>query len=662
MLAQTIRQRLWKLAGATQCVGAIGTTGETERAEDTLRQRASPLRLGLWLALVLVAAKAALLGAPRSGKWPLDLAMASFMDVLFALAIGAVGEIGVRATARHAMIARTVRYTLLGLYLFSAGYSVVAVGVFEYFGRPLNYDLLRLVGNIRVIQSSIAERITVPKAAALVLAPWALFAGALWASCRRRLPTAGLAAAFIWIAAGFWQHTVRADDLPESHLWLSPHVELFRSTFVGLIGPRRPLPDFPPEDTVEFRPFQARGPGAAGADGFEPPAGVARPRNVIVIVLESVGTRYLSLYGSRYDTTPNLAAESAHALVFDNFYAHAPYTYYSFSAINFSVYPGLPWRYAAWADRPLPPPLAWALRERGWRTAYLHSSDLDWDDQRWLLQRRPSYDALLDYRDLGCAPLTRWKVEDGCLIDRLIRWIDEQPAGAPGFLAVCWTDQTHDPYLISPGVRLIDFFGGEPPPRHAADLGRYLNVLRETDRHLGRLFAALRQRGLADDTLVAITGDHGEAFSDPHDHRGHCMTLYEEVVHVPLMLWNPRLFASGRRVETVGAHVDLNPTIADLLGIQPPGGWQGHSLFDPSRPPRAYLLTNIGEYLLGVREGDWKYILNATAGQEMLFDLSRDRDEQHDAAAAEAERCRRLQQRIAAWVSFEEEFLHGRAD
>jgi arylsulfatase A-like enzyme len=308
----------------------------------------------------------------------------------------------------------------------------------------------------------------------------------------------------------------------------------------------------------------------------------------------------------------------------------------------------------------LPPPLASVLRDRGWRTAYLNNCDLDWGDQRMLLEGCQSYDAMLDFRDMDCALLTSAAVEDRCLIDRLLQWIDEKP-GQP-FLAVCWTDQTHDPYPTSPGVPLIDFFQGKPPARHAADLSRYLNVLRETDRHLGRLFNALRKRGLADDTVVAITGDHGEAFSDPHDQRSHGWTLYQEDVNVPLMLWNPKLFAPGRHVADVGAHVDLNPTIADLLGIEPHGGWQGHSLFDPARPPRSFFMTNIREDKFGVRESDWKYVLNTTAGWEMLFNLARDPEEQHNVADAEPERCRRLRQRIAAWVSFEEEFLRGRTN
>lgn len=619
----------------------------------------SPLWVGLWLAVVLVGAKAVLLGVPRSPQWLLKLAMASFQDVLFAVAVGAIGEMAVRAAARRPALARAVRGAMLGFLTLCAFYSVVAVGVFQYFDRPLNYDLLRMVQNAAAIRSSITERITVLMAVAFVGVPALFLTVALWRCRRQHVPMVALAGAGVWVAAGWWQHAGRPGDMHARRLALNPHVELVRSTVVGLTGAGRPAfpKDFPPEDTVEFRSFGARGGGPTG--GFEPPAGIARPRNVIVIVLESVGTKYMSLYGSRYETTPNLAAESAHALVFDNFYSNGTYTYYSFRPINFSIYPGLPWCYAPWGGRPLPATLASLMQARGGRTIYLQSGDLDWGDSRWLLQGH-GFDSMLGYTELGCPPLSSWGTEDRCLIDRLIRWIDEK-RGQP-FHAVCWTDQTHDPYAMSPGVATVDFFHDKPPAANAADLSRYLNVLRETDRQLGRLFAALRERGLADDTLVVVTGDHGEAFHDPHDQRGHGFTVYQEEVHVPLMLWNPRLFAMGRRVATVGAHVDMNPTIADVLGVEVPGEWQGHSLFDPARPSRAFFLTNVGEYLFGVREDSWKYIFDATGGSEMLFDLEHDPDEHHNAAMTEPERCRRLRQRIAAWVTFEDEFLRSRTN
>jgi arylsulfatase A-like enzyme len=628
-------------------------------AASPARSPVSPLWVGLWLAVVLVGAKAVLLGVPRSPQWLLKLAMASFQDVLFAVAVGAIGEMAVRAAARRPTLARAVRGAMLGFLTLCAFYGVVAVGVFQYFDRPLSYDLLRMVQNAATMRSSITERITVTMAVAFVGVPALFLTVALWRCRRQHLPMVALAGAGVWVAAGWWQHAGRPGDMHARRLVLNPHVELVRSTVVGLTGARRvtfPV-DFSPEDTIEFRSFGAR--GGAPTEGFEPPAGIARPRNVIVIVLESVGTKYMSLYGSRYETTPNLVAESAHALVFDNFYSHLGYTFCSFVAINFSMHPGLPWCYAPAGGGRLPPSLASVLRARGWRTVYLQNGEINWFGPDFNLENF-GYDEVHDYHEFGCPPLSSWGAEDRFLIDRLLRWID-QKRGQP-FLAVCWTDQTHDPYAMSPGVATVDFFHDKPPAANAADLSRYLNVLRETDRQLGRLFAALRERGLADDTMVVVTGDHGEAFHDPHDQRGHGFTVYQEDVHVPLMLWNPRLFPAGRRVATVGAHMDINPTIADLLAVEPVGEWQGRSLFDPARPPRAYFMAGIGDYLFGLRESQWKYILNTTRGREMLFDLEHDPDEQHNAATAEPERCRRLRQRIAAWVTFEDEFLRGRTN
>jgi arylsulfatase A-like enzyme len=77
--------------------------------------------------------------------------------------------------------------------------------------------------------------------------------------------------------------------------------------------------------------------------------------------------------------------------------------------------------------------------------------------------------------------------------------------------------------------------------------------------------------------------------------------------------------------------------------------WQGRSLFDPARPPRAYFYAASDDYLLGVREGDWKYVLNATRGRDELYHLPSDPDEQTNVAAQHPDRCRDLRGRVAAW-------------
>jgi arylsulfatase A-like enzyme len=118
------------------------------------------------------------------------------------------------------------------------------------------------------------------------------------------------------------------------------------------------------------------------------------------------------------------------------------------------------------------------------------------------------------------------------------------------------------------------------------------------------------------------------------------------------MIWNPRLFPTGRRSTAVTSHVDLTPTIAALMGLPPAPSWQGRSVFAPDRPPRAYFYAANDLYLLGVRDGTWKYIYKAPRAREELYDLASDPDEQLSLAAANSGRCRVLRQRLAAWKAF----------
>ena len=624
------------------------------------------LRASGWLELILVGAKMFCANLPGETRDWLEhfvaLAASSFRDVLFALVCGAIGELLNSTSARRPRLARCVRFVFLTFFTLCAAYAVVSVGIFRYFLRPLTYELFGLVGNATTIRSSIVERITPLILIAFLVVP------ALFVFLATRRPRIGrktliaLAFAVAWLVTGWALHAAGRKHDNLQHLGLNPHTEIARSTALRLLGNRRPAfpKDAPPELVQEFRTFGARGPGPLSH--FKVPPGVGRPRNAIVIVLESIGTKYLGLYGNPVEVTPTLTRESKSALVFENIYAHASFTYASFRSINFSVYPGLPWHYALLEDgRPLPETLATLLKRRGMRTAYLTSGDLDWGDQRWLLEGRGGFDIVEGASSLGCPLLSSWGTEDRCLFDRLMGWIAEKPAEP--FFAVCWTDQTHDPYLVSPGIEQRDFFAGKiPAPAFAADLSRYLNILHNTDAQLARLFAFLRERGIADDTLVIVTGDHGEAFADPHGQRGHAWSVHEEEVRVPLLIWNPRLFPAGARSAAIGGHVDLNPTLADLLEAEPAREWQGYSLFDPGRPNRAFLMAIAGGDVFGIRDGDWKYIYDVASGRELLFNLANDPTELRDLAAEHPAVSTELRQRVGAWVTFEDAFLQGRTN
>lgn len=530
-----------------------------------------------------------------------QLAACSHADVAFAAALGLAFAGALRLFPRRAVFAA-------GAAAFAAAiaFAVANLEIIARLRTPLTYALIYLAGDPRLLRSSVAPFFTARVLAALLGAP-ALFLALAALTARRAAPRRSVLAAAAGALAVFCAYgaaVVRESGWREPEdrrIADSPHFTLLASIAAEIAGRPAVLlpPDFPPEDARDFEP-----PAAAAPDS-RAPAG-PRPRNVIVLVMESTPAFYSSAYGSPYDATPNLAAEAAHALVFDAAYCHVGRTTNSLVAIALSTIPPITWKdltqeYPHLAGASLAEPLA----ARGFRTAFMTSGDLEWGDERRFLAGR-GFAEVLDHRDLaGGNMLSSWGGEDRWLVDGMIRWLDRDRARP--FCLVAWTDQTHQPYEPSPGQEEINFFRGRPPPGDEWSLGRYLNVLHETDRHLGRLFAALRERGLADDTLVVVTGDHGEAFGFPHDVYMHGFALYEENVRVPLLLWNPRLFAGGARSGTIVSHVDLAPTVLDLLGVAAPPGWQGRSAFAADRPPRAYFYAGKGEFLLGVREERWKY-------------------------------------------------------
>jgi arylsulfatase A-like enzyme len=384
-------------------------------------------------------------------------------------------------------------------------------------------------------------------------------------------------------------------------------------------------------------------------------------------VIESCPTQHMSLYGSKYRTTPRLdaEAEAGNVLLLDNFYCQQGLTANSLVAITLSIFPPTSgWPVTAHVPRIPGTTLAQLLAERGYRSAFISSGDNDYLSQDKFLSNR-GFNEVWDARDLerepGCKKIFSWGVADRCMVDAMLKWLDRDSKRDQPFYLLAWTQQTHHPYETTPGEPLIDFVGNDRSVPDPYDYNHYLNCLHTADQQIGRLLDELRRRNLADDTLVIVTGDHGEAFGSPHDSWGHGSHVFEENVRVPLAIWNPRLFhdlsPAARHIAEVGSHQDLNPTILDLLGetpaAVPPQSWQGRSLFDRNHPGRAYFLSTNGDYLLAVREGTWKYVFNATLLRHTLYDLAADPGEQHDVSAEHPELCESFRQRLTAWVRHE---------
>ncbi|MBN2308855.1 MAG: sulfatase-like hydrolase/transferase, partial [Candidatus Hydrogenedentes bacterium] len=165
--------------------------------------------------------------------------------------------------------------------------------------------------------------------------------------------------------------------------------------------------------------------------------------------------------------------------------------------------------------------------------------------------------------------------------------------------------QPHDPYFppspyaneftvdpvraITPDAESIMAVSDRDRPLKPAALdqlrARYDENLLSVDAEVGRLFDALRALGVADDTVVIIAADHGEAFFE-HGLLSHNLSVYDEMTHIPLVLHGPGVQAAlGARVEHVVSNVQLYPTICGLFGVQPPPSVTAPPLFEPEPAP-----------------------------------------------------------------------------
>jgi len=160
-------------------------------------------------------------------------------------------------------------------------------------------------------------------------------------------------------------------------------------------------------------------------------------------------------------------------------------------------------------------------------------------------------------------------------------------------------------------------------------LNRYLGSLRSSDAAIGKVLDHLKKRGLLDSTLVVITGDHGQAFGE-HRFRIHGHTIYEEELHIPLILISSQIKTEKR--DTLGGMIDLAPTLLHILGLPLEPSWKGRSLFDPHRPDRVFMFAPNQDMVAGYREGTHKFMYSVTRDRTLVYDLANDPAEKHNLA------------------------------
>ncbi len=376
------------------------------------------------------------------------------------------------------------------------------------------------------------------------------------------------------------------------------------------------------------------------------PKAVPRPP-IVFISIDTFAARHMAMYGYDRETTPILERFAEEAVVFDRCVANAPWTMPSYLSALTGLYPSshltdvksMPGRslnnYDFWQVAENRWTMAEMLRGRGYQTG-------GFVDTEWLLDKFRIAQGFDTYDTLAATlPFDNPAYGIVFVANRFAEWLDARDREAP-FFAFLHALDAHGPFwpelpfkyhyqgdlpkqereVLSgeaehmtsgaipewmgstllgpiPGWRFVcpdhDEPRPVPPPAvkpvQSVDriIARYDECLLKCDWYIGVIFDMLRARGLYDEAMIVITGDHGESFD--HDFYGHGR-LWEDIIHVPLLIKMPGGAFGGSRVSPSVELVDLYPTMLEVAGVETARGYlHGRSLIPlmrgdsvPSRP------------------------------------------------------------------------------
>ncbi|HEX2660660.1 MAG TPA: sulfatase, partial [Polyangia bacterium] len=358
--------------------------------------------------------------------------------------------------------------------------------------------------------------------------------------------------------------------------------------------------------------------------------GIAAGRNVVWVILESTAARFLAPYGAARDITPHLAALARDAVIFDNAYAAYPESIKGLYSM-LCAHPPFPRREAEQHAQGRAPcvPLPGRLREAGYHPALFHSGRFAYLGMDAVVRER-GFEVLEDGATIGGAFKSSFGVDEASTVRKLLGFVDGLTPGQR-FFAVYIPIAGHHPYH-APGA------GPRPFPEDSAK-ERYFNDLYAGDAALGSLRDGLKARGLDDQTLYVIVGDHGEAFFEHEGNFAHTLFLYEENVRVPFIVAAPGRLTGVRRAPQLASLIDVGPTLLDLLGLPagPVATLGGQTLLEP-RPRLISTFTDQGLWQSALRDGPWKLIQEHESGRARLFNLAVDPGETTDLAPLEPAR------------------------
>ncbi len=392
----------------------------------------------------------------------------------------------------------------------------------------------------------------------------------------------------------------------------------------------------------------------------------ALAQNVLLFTVDSCRADRFGVYGCPRPNTPHIDAWAKTGTVFQEAYSVSAWTAPGLVSILTGLYP--PAHGVNNRDRTGPDSLNTLVRilhGKGYRIPNLNF-----------------FTFAPYYQNLGLDQVQR-SYFDGKEGDELINWLQAN-AGASGkgpFFVWYHTTLVHLPYNPGPnelpapqskleksaGIKavlngaIVPIGSAQFQPEDRPVLDRLYDAeLKRVDTLFHAALETLKRKGVLADTLVILTADHGEELLD-HGFVGHASTslqakLYQELIHIPLIVSWPGKIPPRQRVEERVSQIDILPTVLNQLGLKPDPQLPGLDLFGKLPKDRTLFFESVisgnqtikeheNIWVRAILSGDYKFISN-----DELYNLKDDPEERVNLVERESEKAGKLRAALDLWV------------
>jgi membrane-anchored protein YejM (alkaline phosphatase superfamily) len=285
-----------------------------------------------------------------------------------------------------------------------------------------------------------------------------------------------------------------------------------------------------------------------------------KPKNIVWLTVESLRWDMLDP-----EIMPNLWEFSRRALNFNRHYSGGNRTRMGMFTMFYGLYPNYWYPFERQAIGPV---IMDALLQQNYQMTVNTSQSFTYPELYRTVFAKVPRKFMHELKDQS---IPAWR-RDELNISSILNFLDTRKKERP-FFAFMFFESTHAPYSFTNKGRIRPDYLRDMNYAHLKLLtginrikNRYINAAHCVDRQVGRVLAYLKGHRLLDNTIVLLTGDHGEEFME-HGHwgHGHNAAFPEQQVHVPLVLWLPGM--KSREINTPTSHIDIPGTIASLIGI-----------------------------------------------------------------------------------------------